>query len=155
MSLTSAFIGQPSGKLQSQRRKPALESSINILQPSGMQLPAELAGDLSAAGLLFSVWTRLHLGNNWSQTVTIKEDHELITSGPYSLVRHPIYSGLLTGFIGSAIALDKWRGIVAVLLVFIVLWHKLRLEEKWMHSQFGEAYESHSIKVAILIPYLL
>jgi protein-S-isoprenylcysteine O-methyltransferase Ste14 len=66
--------------------------------------------------------------------VTIKQDHQFITSGHYALVRHPIYTGLLTGFLGSAIALDRWRGIAAVILVFSVLWHKLRLEEQWKTS---------------------
>lgn len=110
---------------------------------------------LAASGLLFSVWARLHLGSNWSRAVTIKQDHELITSGPYAFVRHPIYTGLLTGLIGSALALDKWRGIVAIALVFLVLWYKLRLEEKWMHSQFGEAYDAYAKQVAVLFPYLL
>src|SRR5512138_1366563 len=53
---------------------------------------------VNLAGLLFTVWARLHLGRNWSGTVTLKEDHELITSGLYSVVRHPIYTGLLLGF---------------------------------------------------------
>jgi protein-S-isoprenylcysteine O-methyltransferase Ste14 len=87
--------------------------------------------------------------------VTIKQDHHLISSGPYSLVRHPIYTGLLTGFLGSAIALDKWRGVVAVILVFSALWLKLRLEEKWMRAHFGEAYEAYAKNVARHVPYLL
>jgi protein-S-isoprenylcysteine O-methyltransferase Ste14 len=110
---------------------------------------------LTTAGLLFSVWARHHLGSNWSQAVTVKQDHQLITSGPYAIVRHPIYTGLLSGLIGSAIALDKLRGVVAVILAFVVLWNKLRLEEKWMRVHFGEAYESYSKQVAMILPYLL
>jgi len=63
----------------------------------------------AAAGLLFSVWARRYLGRNWSRAVTIKKDHELITSGPYSLVRHPIYTGLLVGLFGCALAVGEWR----------------------------------------------
>ncbi len=110
---------------------------------------------ITAGGLLFSVWARRHLGANWSQAVTLKQGHELITSGPYALVRHPIYTGLLLGFLGSAVARGEWRGLLAVALVFAVLWHKLRLEEKWMRSQFGEPYEAYSRQVSALVPYII
>ncbi len=107
---------------------------------------------VTAAGLLFAVWARRHLGSNWSQAVTVKEDHELIMSGPYAIVRHPIYAGLLLGFLGSAVALAEWRGLVAVALVLGVLWPKLRLEEKWMHAQFGESYDAYARRVPALLP---
>jgi len=110
---------------------------------------------ITAAGLLFSVWGRRHLGKNWSQEVTVKEGHELITSGPYSVVRHPIYTGLILGFVGSAVARGEWRGLLAVALVFLALWLKLTLEEKWMRAQFGESYETYSRRVAALVPYIL
>lgn len=110
---------------------------------------------ITAAGLLFSVWARRHLGANWSQAVTLKQDHELITSGPYALVRHPIYTGLLLALLGSAIARGEWRGLLAVLIVFGVLWQKLRLEEKFMRTQFGESYETYSRRVAALVPYII
>ena len=110
---------------------------------------------MTASGLLFSVWGRRHLGSNWSQEVTLKKDHELITSGPYALVRHPIYTGLLLAFIGSAVARDQWRGLIAVALVFGALWYKLRLEEKWMRAQFGESYEAYSRRVSALVPYII
>jgi len=92
---------------------------------------------------------------NWSQAVTLKEDHELITSGPYALVRHPIYTGLLIAFAGSAIARGEWRGLLAVALVFVALWRKLKLEERWMRSHFGEAYETYSRRVSALLPYVI
>ena len=110
---------------------------------------------LLALGLAFSVWARVYLGRNWSATVTVKEDHELIRSGPYSLVRHPIYTGLLLGFIGTAIVRGEWRGVLAVLIVFVALWRKLRLEERWMSETFGEEYRRYREHSAALIPYLL
>jgi protein-S-isoprenylcysteine O-methyltransferase Ste14 len=110
---------------------------------------------VTAGGLLFSVWARRHLGDNWSQAVTVKKGHELITSGPYALVRHPIYTGLLLAFLGSAVARGEWRGLVAVALVFGALWNKLRLEEKWMRAQFGESYEAYSRRVAALVPHII
>jgi protein-S-isoprenylcysteine O-methyltransferase Ste14 len=70
----------------------------------------------------------MHIGTNWSGIVTIKQGHELVTTGPYALVRHPIYSGLLLAFIGSAMARGEWRGVLAVLIAFLALWRKLRLE---------------------------
>jgi protein-S-isoprenylcysteine O-methyltransferase Ste14 len=108
-----------------------------------------------AAGLAFSVWARVHLGKNWSGVVTIKEDHELIRSGPYALARHPIYTGILVAFIGTAIARNEWRGLVAVVIVFAALWRKLKLEERWLGETFGDRYAKYRDEVAALIPYLL
>ncbi len=109
---------------------------------------------MTAGGLLFSVWGRRHLGRNWSRAVTVKQDHELITSGPYALVRHPIYTGLLLGILGSSVALGQWRGLLAFALVFIALLNKLRLEEQWMRAQFGETYVTYTRRVSALVPYL-
>ena len=113
-----------------------------------------LARHSTAAGLLFTVWARIHIGRNWSGTVTIKEGHELITSGPYAIVRHPIYAGLLLAFVGSGLARGEWRGVLAVVIAFLALWRKLRLEERWMREQFGPAYQAYSQRVAALIPFL-
>jgi protein-S-isoprenylcysteine O-methyltransferase Ste14 len=110
---------------------------------------------ITAGGLLFSVWGRRYLGKNWSQAVTLKEDHELVTSGPYALVRHPIYTGLLLGFLGCAVARGEWRGLLAVALVFLALWRKLRLEEEWMRAHFGDSYAAYSRHVAALVPHIL
>jgi protein-S-isoprenylcysteine O-methyltransferase Ste14 len=109
----------------------------------------------TACGLCFSVWARRYLGKNWSQAVTIKENHKLITKGPYSLARHPIYTGLLFGFVGTTIALGEWRGVISVAVVFVVLLHKLKLEEKWLHEQFGESYEIYCQKVSALVPFII
>jgi protein-S-isoprenylcysteine O-methyltransferase Ste14 len=114
-----------------------------------------LGAALAVAGLLFSIWARIILGANWSRSVTIKQGHELITAGPYSLVRHPIYTGLLTAFLGSAIATTQVRGLLAVALIFLSLWYKLRLEEKWMRTQFGAIYVDYTRHTAALIPWLI
>ena len=110
---------------------------------------------ITASGLSFSIWARGYLGKNWSQAVTIKEDHKLITNGPYALARHPIYTGLLFGFVGTSIALGELRGAIAVALVFGVLQHKLKLEEKWLREQFGESYEIYCQKVSALVPFII
>ena len=109
---------------------------------------------LTCAGLAFAVWARRHIGRNWSAIVTLKQDHELVTSGPYALVRHPIYTGLLAGFLGGAIALGQWRGLLAVAIVHLSLLSKYRLEERWMAERFGPAYAAYRARVRALVPFL-
>jgi protein-S-isoprenylcysteine O-methyltransferase Ste14 len=110
---------------------------------------------LACSGLAFTIWARRHLGANWSGTVTVKSGHELITTGPYAVVRHPIYSGLLLGFAGSALAIGEWRGILAMVIATVALWRKLRVEEGRMRQQFGDVYAIYARHVAALIPFVL
>ena len=121
--------------------------------PTGLW-PFWFGAAVTVAGLFFAVWAREHLGSNWSRSVTIKQGHELITTGPYALVRHPIYTGVLIGFLGTAIAASQVRGVVVLGLVFLVFWAKLRMEEEWMRSQFGETYAIYADQTAALVPYL-
>ncbi|HUP07132.1 MAG TPA: isoprenylcysteine carboxylmethyltransferase family protein [Caldimonas sp.] len=107
---------------------------------------------VTLCGLLFAMQARHRLGRNWSGTVTVKQDHELVTDGPYGIVRHPIYSGLLAAFIGSALALGEWRGILSVALVLIAFARKIRLEERWMQERFGDAYVRYRQHVPALLP---
>jgi protein-S-isoprenylcysteine O-methyltransferase Ste14 len=79
----------------------------------------------------------------------------LITTCPYALVRHPIYTGILTGFLGTVIALSQVRGVIGFVLILIVLWAKLRMEEEWMRCQFGETYATYVHQTAALVPYIL
>jgi protein-S-isoprenylcysteine O-methyltransferase Ste14 len=116
--------------------------------------PFWLGAAVTIASLLFAVWARGSLGSNWSRSVTIKQGHELITTGPYAVVRHPIYTGVLTGLLGTAIALSQVRGFIALALFFLAFWIKLRMEEQWMRSQFGETYDSYAHRTAALVPYL-
>ncbi len=135
---------------------PRIPLSVLYLQlwPVGFW-PFWLGAAATIAGLLFAVWAREHLGRNWSRSVTIKQDHELITSGPYAVVRHPIYTGILTGFLGMAIAISQVRGFIVFVLILLVFWIKLRMEEQWMRSQFGETYAAYTRQTAALVPYLL
>ena len=82
------------------------------------------------------------------------QGHELITTGPYTVVRHPIYTGILAGLLGTAIALSELRGFVGFVLIFLILWLKLGMEEQWMRSQFGETYATYAHQTAALVPYL-
>jgi protein-S-isoprenylcysteine O-methyltransferase Ste14 len=109
---------------------------------------------LTAAGLAFSVWARVHLAGNWSGSVTLKQDHTLVRDGPYRYARHPIYTGLLVALIGSAIARDEWRGVLAVALAFVALWRKLGIEEQWLTEIFGDEYRRYRREVRALIPFV-
>ena len=105
------------------------------------------------AGLAFAVWARVHLGRNWSGTVTVKEDHELICSGPYAIVRHPIYTGLLVAILGTAIVFGEWRGLLAVCFLTIAFVLKLRREERFMAESFPDTYPRYRAQVPALIPF--
>ena len=114
-----------------------------------------MAGILCIAGLAFCVWARATLGRNWSGTITLKEGHELIERGPYRLVRHPIYTGLLAMFLATAIAFGYLGGIVAVILAFASFWIKLSEEERLMLQQFPDQYRSYQQRVKRIIPFVL
>ncbi|PXV55353.1 Protein-S-isoprenylcysteine O-methyltransferase Ste14 [Dyella jiangningensis] len=122
--------------------------------------PATLAGAVSGAlltmlGVAFACWARQVLGRNWSSVVQVKQDHELIQAGPYRWVRHPIYTGLLLAFLGTAVAIGEWRGALAVVIVALSFWFKLRLEERWMRENFGASYEQYMQRTKALIPGVL
>ncbi|MBD8899588.1 isoprenylcysteine carboxylmethyltransferase family protein [Rhodanobacter sp. DHG33] len=106
-------------------------------------------------GLGFACWARVALGRNWSATVQLKQDHELVTAGPYRWVRHPIYTGMLSGVLGSALVIGEWRGLVALALIFAAFAYKLRHEESWMREQFGATYVDYMRRTKALIPGVL
>jgi protein-S-isoprenylcysteine O-methyltransferase Ste14 len=107
---------------------------------------------LAILGLGFSVYARVWLGGNWSGTVTLKDDHELIRGGPYTHVRHPIYTGILLAILGSAIATGEWRGLFALALITAAFLCKITVEERVLTEQFGDAYRRFQAEVPALIP---
>jgi protein-S-isoprenylcysteine O-methyltransferase Ste14 len=107
---------------------------------------------LVALGLGFAVWARVHLAGNWSGTVTLKQDHSLTRTGPYRLARHPIYTGILLAVLGSAIAEAERRGYVALLLITLAFLRKIAIEERFLTTQFGDAYARYRAEVPALIP---
>ncbi|MBB3004576.1 protein-S-isoprenylcysteine O-methyltransferase Ste14 [Paraburkholderia tropica] len=130
------------------------DPTLNALSPDPTRLGAMQFGGFAVlvAGLLFSVWARVHLGTNWSVSVTLKEGHELIRTGPYALVRHPIYTGCLIALAGSALIGETWRGAAGLVLIFASLAFKVRIEESWLTGHFGDAYARYRREVAALIP---
>jgi protein-S-isoprenylcysteine O-methyltransferase Ste14 len=107
---------------------------------------------LATAGVLLACWSRHILGRNWSSVVQIKQDHELIDSGPYRYIRHPIYTGLLLAFAGSALKVGDLRGLLAVAIVLASFWRKLRLEERWLTERFGSSYTAYMQRTKALVP---
>ena len=117
---------------------------------AGRLLPV-LGALLVAAGLALAAWARVHLGRNWSGTVTVKQDHALVRTGPYRVVRHPIYTGLLLALIGTAVAIGAWRGVLGVACaLFGFLW-KIHVEESRMRQTFA-GYDYYRRQTAALIP---
>ena len=105
-------------------------------------------------GVAFSIWSRFMLGGNWSNRVTVKENHTLVQSGPYLIVRHPIYSGVLLGMLGSAVQRGGIRCFAGVLLCGLSFWPKFRAEEGFMVQSFGDEYLHYRRKVKALVPFI-
>jgi protein-S-isoprenylcysteine O-methyltransferase Ste14 len=121
--------------------------------PAG-RASTEAGYGLLVAGMLFAAWARLFLGGNWSSNVVLKQDHTLVLSGPYRIVRHPIYTGLLIALSGTAIAVGELRGFVGVLLAAIAWKIKSISEETLMVQKFGDQYTRYREQVKGLVPYL-
>ena len=109
----------------------------------------------SAFGASIACWSRYTLGKNWSLSVQKKESHELIQDGLYKYVRHPIYTGLILLFIGNTLLVGDYRGIIAVIIVFISFWFKLKKEEKLLTETFGKRYLEYIAKTKALIPFVI
>ena len=122
------------------------------VEPAARLFPV-LGAVIVAAGLGFAVWARAHLGRNWSGIVTVKEGHSLVRTGPYRVVRHPIYTSLQLALTGTAIAIGEWRGVLAVIFALIGFLWKIRVEEKRMRENFPE-YSQYRRQTAALIPLL-
>ncbi len=110
---------------------------------------------LVASGSAFAIWARLTIGRNWSSTVTLKQDHELVRRGPYSIVRHPIYTGLLSMSVGTMVltGLVESVGVVAVGIFYVVI--KVRDEERLMSETFPAQYPEYQRTVKSIIPFIL
>ena len=123
-----------------------------FLPASSLIMTAGLA--VEAVGLFLTIWARRHLGRNWSGEITIKVDHQLIRSGPYKLLRHPIYTGLLTMYAGIAIVTGEWLAIIGFAMVAFAYWRKIRLEEANLKVAFGAEYDAYRRATWALLPGL-
>ena len=116
---------------------------------------AAIAIALTATGVLLAIWARLYLGGNWSAVVAIKQDHSLVRSGPYALVRHPIYAGILTAMLGNAIGFGEAGCLLAVAIAFAAFLAKARMEDAFLDACFGDAHRRYRAQVKSLIPLVL
>ncbi|HEV2273683.1 MAG TPA: isoprenylcysteine carboxylmethyltransferase family protein [Acidobacteriaceae bacterium] len=105
-------------------------------------------------GITFSVWARVTIGRNWSGVVTLKEDHTLVQRGPYRIVRHPIYSGILLALMGTALMRGEVRALLGAMICGLGLWVKATMEERFMVQRFGEEYLLYRRQVKALAPFL-
>lgn len=105
-------------------------------------------------GLAFMTWARVVLGRNWSGRIAIKNDHQLITRGPYAFVRHPMYTGFIFAFFFSVILLGEIRGAVALVILLTGILMKIQLEEKFVREVFGQNYIAYAKQVKRLIPFI-
>jgi protein-S-isoprenylcysteine O-methyltransferase Ste14 len=107
---------------------------------------------LTAAGVAIAIWARWHLGANWSGVVTLKEGHELIRSGPYRTIRHPIYTGILLALLGTAVAVGEVRGLLAVTIAWLSFYAKARREESFLTQEFGDRFGEHRRHTGMFLP---
>jgi protein-S-isoprenylcysteine O-methyltransferase Ste14 len=109
---------------------------------------------LFALGLGFAIWARMHIGRNWGTPMTQKDEPELVTSGPYHLVRHPIYSGILAAGVGTAVAVS-WQWLTAVVLAGVYFVYSAIVEERHLTDQFPENYPVYKRSTKMLLPFIL
>ncbi len=125
----------------------------SVVPPSSVSFVAGLA--ITLAGIGLAIWARVYLGGNWSAIVAITRGHTLVCTGPYAIVRHPIYTGLLVAMLGTAIELGALAGFVGTIVAFAAWLAKARLEESYLVDQFGADYVRYQQQVKALIPFVM
>jgi protein-S-isoprenylcysteine O-methyltransferase Ste14 len=117
-------------------------------------LLAAIGAAAVALGLALAVWARIHLGRNWGMPMTQRAEPELITSGPYRFVRHPIYSGILAGVLGTALA-NNLIGLIIVAILGCYFYYSATVEERNLTATFPTAYPAYQARTKMLIPFVL
>jgi protein-S-isoprenylcysteine O-methyltransferase Ste14 len=107
---------------------------------------------IMASGVAIAFWARFHLGANWSGVVTLKQGHELIRTGPYRTIRHPIYTGILLAFLGNAIAVGEVRGLIGLAIIALSFYVKARREESFLAQEFGTNFTEHTQHTGMFLP---
>ena len=126
--------------------------------PLGLRLVPESASKdvvgllLTAVGIALAIWARVHLGMNWSASVTIRSEHELIGSGPYRYVRHPIYTGIIIGLAGTALIVGEARALLGLAIAVVSFYFKAHKEETWLTREFGTQFDAHFKQKGMFFP---
>jgi len=108
---------------------------------------------LTLLGILFAWWARIHLGRLWSGAVVKKEGHKVVDTGPYRIVRHPIYTGLLLSVLATMAAKGTALGVVGAAIILVGIWLKARLEESFLAKELGPEYRAYAERVPMLVPF--
>jgi protein-S-isoprenylcysteine O-methyltransferase Ste14 len=109
---------------------------------------------VAALGFVFAWWARIHLGRLWSGGITRKEGHHVVDTGPYAIVRHPIYAGIITSALATMVVLGNLHAVLGALLLIVGYWMKGRLEETFLREQLGaDAYDAYRRRVPMLVPF--
>ena len=126
--------------------------------PRLWRIPWDLGWGLAGVAVLgFALcwWARIHLGRMWSISVTLKADHHIVDTGPYALVRHPIYTGLILASAATAALEAKAVSFAGLVLIILGFWIKARLEERFLREELGpEAYDAYASRTGMLFPDL-
>jgi protein-S-isoprenylcysteine O-methyltransferase Ste14 len=109
---------------------------------------------IEAAFILLAVWARRHLGTNWSGEVRVAAGHQLVRTGPYRFVRHPIYTAVLGMYFGTALVSGEIHAPIALAIVALAYWRKIRMEERAMGETFGADHEAYRRDTWALVPFL-
>src|SRR5215813_10586147 len=110
---------------------------------------------VQALGLGLAIWARNHLGKNWSGRITIKEGHNLVRTGPYKKLRHPIYTGILTMYLGTAVIAGERLALVGLVVALLAYLRKIRLEDAALKQAFGAEYEAYQRESWGLVPWVI
>jgi len=145
---THAPLGEPSRQVLNTRP---------VVEPIQVWVTPPPAGwacfAVVVAGCLFCWWARLHLGQLWSGDITLKADHRVVDTGPYRLVRHPIYTGLILAALGTALEKATLLAFAGVVLITFGFWLKARFEERFLRAELGrEAYDAYAARTPMLVP---
>lgn len=149
IAVTIFLVAWLSNRPNAQRLHAYLWPLAAFSSPSIVRLLGAL---ICVFGIALAIWARAHLGRNWSSVPALKEDHELVTSGPYRRIRHPIYAGLLAAALGSALVIIWW--LITFLIMAIVFPWRIPVEEKLMTQQFPTQYPEYKKRSWALFPYL-
>ena len=127
--------------------------SAQRYSPQGNSPQTYIGLTLCAAGIAFAIWARVHIGRNWSPVPAMKEEHELVTSGPYRYARHPIYTGLLLAMFGTGLVAGLyWYVLFVIFLIMFLI--RVRIEEGYMMKLFPTQYPEYRKRVKALIPFV-
>jgi len=129
-------------------------NSLGILLIPPTMIVNVLSAALTVTGLMVAIIARRTLANNWSAAVALKNDHELITTGPYYHVRHPIYTGILLMVLGTVLPYGTFGACIGFFIIVLSIWLKLRQEEILLAEHFSEEYSSYKKRTRILIPFI-